>query len=388
MSHLSQKDTSPKVAWLLQVAGDYWQPIMSEFSRLFPNTMVFTAKWPGFLKGFEDSFGVQQVGDIKVVSLSNSPAHKGYGKTWTYLSPVIVKYLIQFSPSVIFSTGFSIWTIAALALKVVKRWKVVIVYDGSSPSVDYSKSWLRLFIRRVMIHFTDAIITNSKAGKDYLLSVLGAKKETVFARPYLVPHLEAYKQQQECQENLVQNLQRPIFSYAGSIIPRKGVYELLQACVLLKNQGFTQYSLMLIGQGEQRSELEEFVQKHGLTEQVHWIGQVKYEHVGEFLETSDVFVFPTLEDVWGLVVVEAMMLGKPILCSKWAGVSELVIDRENGYVFDPHQPEDLTKLLIELIKQPELIESMGTRSKEIMESHSISNVSNSLAEVVEFVLNY
>ncbi|HEY9707838.1 MAG TPA: glycosyltransferase, partial [Oculatellaceae cyanobacterium] len=95
--------------------------------------------------------------------------------------------------------------------------------------------------------------------------------------------------------------------------------------------------------------------------------------------------FPTLEDVWGLVAVEAMMFGKPILCSKWGGAVELVVDGENGYVFDPHNPKRLAELMSQFMNNPDLIKSMGEKSKQIMANHTPEEVSNFLAEVVEFV---
>ena len=56
------------------------------------------------------------------------------------------------------------------------------------------------------------------------------------------------------------------------------------------------------------------------------LGWVNYAQMGKYLERSDVFLFPTLEDGCSMVPVEAMVFGKPILCSKWAGTSEMVID--------------------------------------------------------------
>jgi glycosyltransferase involved in cell wall biosynthesis len=81
-----------------------------------------------------------------------------------------------------------------------------------------------------------------------------------------------------------------------------------------------------------------------------------------------------------------MMFGKPIICSQWAGASEMVIEGENGYIFDPHQPEQLAQLMSKFIDNPNLIEKMGRKSEEIMSEHTPEAVAQSLAEVVKFVL--
>jgi glycosyltransferase involved in cell wall biosynthesis len=46
-----------------------------------------------------------------------------------------------------------------------------------------------------------------------------------------------------------------------------------------------------------------------------------------------------------MVVLEAMAFGDPILCSKWAGAVEMVADGDNGYIFDPHHPEQVAALM-------------------------------------------
>jgi glycosyltransferase involved in cell wall biosynthesis len=374
-----------RVAWLLQGAGAYWQPIMSNFTRLYPETIVFTADWNDFLPGFEDSFKVVQVGTMKVFSLPINP--RGYNPSFTHLPLGIVRHLLRYRPQVIFTTAFSIWTILVLLLKVLLGWRVVIVYDGSSPGVDYQGSKLRMFLRRKFVKLADACITNNKAGELYLTKVLGARDEETFCRPYLVPDPLTYQPHTEISLFDSLPLIQPVFIFVGHVIPRKGLRELLQACMLLREKGYGDYTLLVVGDGVQRLELESFVDANGLKNQIRWIGHVPYEQVGAYLQKADVFIFPTLEDVWGLVAVEAMMFGKPILCSKWAGAVELVMDGENGYVFDPHEPEKLAELMRQFLEEPSLIKSMGMKSKQIMASHTPQDVANFLSQVVKCVLH-
>lgn len=384
-SQVKQKNKFSRIAWLLQGAGAYYQPLMSEFTQLFPQTTVFTADWSGFMVGFEDSIAVKCVGTIQSFSLP-SFTKKGFGNYFTFLSPKIVTDLIQFKPEVIFSTGFSLWTTLALLSKPLHSGKVVIVYDGSAPGVDFQGSRLRLLHRRILARLTDAFITNTEAGKVYLTKTVKAEPKKVFARPYLVPHPKTYA---PYLEKLVPNAipsQHPIFTCVGQLIPRKGVLKLLEACQILQSQGIGNYKLLILGDGEQRSQLEAFVKTHQLENQIEFAGNIQYEYVGAYFQKTDVFVFPTLEDVWGMVTVEAMMFGKPILCSKWAGTAELMRNGENGYVFNPYEPEKLAKLIGRFIDNPDLIKTMGEKSKQIMDDYTPEVVANFLSDVVKFVL--
>ena len=384
---MSQANNNPnlRIAWLLPSAFYYWQPAISKLAQLFPQTTVFTGLWQGFAPGFENSFAVEVL-ERKVIQLTRTST--GYGNNFTYLSLNIINRLIRFKPDLIFTSSFGVWTMLALLLKPLAKWRVVIAYEGSSPSVDYRGSAPRLALRRAMVKAADALITNSKAGKAYLIDILKAKESNVFHQPYEVPATTALVgcTKEDKQSNLHQ-LQRPVFLFVGGIIPRKGLHLLLEACVVLQKQGYRNYTLLVVGDGAQRQELEAFSQTHELADCVKWAGRVNYGNLGAYFNSADVFVLPTLEDTWGVVVLEAMALGKPVLCSKWAGAAEMVIEGENGYLFEPQQPEELAKVMRRFIEQPNLSKSMGDKSQQLMAQHTPEVAAQFLAKVTSFAVS-
>ena len=117
---------------------------------------------------------------------------------------------------------------------------------------------------------------------------------------------------------------------------------------------------------------------------MEWIGWVDYGKSGMYFLNADVFVLPTLEDTWGMVVLESMAFGKPVLCSKWAGASEMVVHGENGYLFDPNQPEEIAKLMCHFIDHPDLIATMGEKSKQAIAPYTPEAAAEFLKEVVLF----
>lgn len=374
---------TPRVAWLIPTAWFCWQPALSKFTQKFSQTTVFTGLWPGFAKGLEDSLNVEVVGERKVISLSKGS--NGYGSTFTALSLGIVNKLLKFKPHLIFSSSFGIWTILALLLKPLGKWRVVIAYEGSSPSVDHRGSIVRLLVRRAMVWAADACITNSQAGKAYLTEVLNAKQDCVFVQPYQIPPAQSLLL--NCTTSVSNpQPQRPVFLFVGSVIPRKGLHLLLQACTILQRQGYRDYTLLVVGDGPQREELETFCQENNLSESVQWLGRVDYDRINAHFQAADVFILPTLEDTLGLVVLEAMIFGKPILCSKYAGVVEMVVDGENGYHFDPHEPEQLAEVMRCMIEQPALLVSMGKRSQQLVAQYNPEAAAEFLSEVTSFVM--
>lgn len=375
---------SIRIAWLLPVAWFYWQPALSEYTRIFPHTSVFTGLFPGYAQGLEGTLKVEVVGKFRVVEINRDEG--SYGDNFTYLSPGIIIHLFRFKPQVIFASSFGVWTILALLLKPLLRWRVIIAYEGSSPGVDYRNSASRLLIRRLMVGMADACITNSRAGSDYLSAILKADKDRVFVQPYEIPDEHTLPSSPEGKTAQLVELQHPVFLFVGHVIPRKGLSILLKACVTLKDRGYERFTIQVVGDGTQQQELAAFCQEHHLEDRVQWAGRVAYDQIGTYFDRADVFVFPTLEDTWGVVTLEAMLLGKPILCSTGAGTAELVVPGENGYVFAPDDPDRLADLMQKFLDDPGLIAAMGARSPQIMSQYTPVAAAQCLAAVTELVL--
>lgn len=365
-SHLERKNL--RIAWLLPVTWFYWQPSISELAQLYPNTKVFTALWPGFTKGYEDKLDVEVIGDWKVVKLSETEGGKGYGSSITYVSPKVLFPLLKFRPQVVFSSSFGLWTLMALLLKPLGGWRTIVAYEGSSPGVDFRNSPARLALRRFMISMADLSITNSLKGKEYLVDVLNVEPDRVRVFPYEVPAAESLFPDKASEDTniAISDMTRPIFLFVGRIVARKGVRILLDACAELKEQGCDRFTLAIVGDGEEREELQSLTVERQLQSCVHWIGRVPYEQISIYFQQADVFVLPTYEDTWGVVTLEAMLFGKPVLCSSGAGTSELIVDGQNGFVFDTDDSAALVQHMRYFIEHPDKIAAMGESSRRIM----------------------
>jgi glycosyltransferase involved in cell wall biosynthesis len=365
--------------------GAYWQPVLAEFIQRFKNTIFYTGRlWPGFDRQIPGASVIRLIGQTQFVAVSQKTG-TGYGRGFYSVSPSVVGDLLKFRPHVVFTSAFSIWTILALLLKWLGRWQVVIMWDGSSPNVDFRNNKSRLMLRKLIAGCTEAFITNTHDGKDYLVKMIGVRPDRVFVQPYMVPDAKELSRQVGVRPARPRRTE-PVFLYVGRIEPRKGLNRLLEACSILQRQGYTNYKLQIIGTGDQREELEAFIQQHQLGAVVEWLGWVDYGNLGDYFEAADVFVFPSLEDIWGMVVLEAMAFGKPILCSKWAGAYELITPGENGYVFDPHQPDQLAAIMQQLMHDPASIPRMGQQARELMNRHTPKDAAQFFADVTAHVL--
>lgn len=374
-----------EIAWLMPsaAAGGHWQPVWREFLKAFPNTTFYTTDvWKEFDVTAPYAQAVKIVGKFKPLFFSRRTASYGYQPGLMYLPLSVVKPLWSSRPKVIISNAFSIWSMLAVSLKPVLGCKVIILYEGSTPNSDLKDSAIRSTSRKLLVPFVDAFIANNQGAKQYLQQYLKVDPSKIFNCSYLVPEKDSLLTEPAAYKEVPAKLKQPTFIFIGQLILRKGLLQLLKACSLLRQQGYQNFSILVIGDGTDREFFQQQAKEMGLDEQLIWMGRCSYGCLGVYLEQADVFVFPSLEDTWGMSVLEAMTFGKPIICSKFAGASEMVVDGENGYLFEPNNPEELAILMQKFITQPSLIDSMGQKGYQLIKSHSPEEVVNFFKQLI------
>jgi glycosyltransferase involved in cell wall biosynthesis len=293
---------------------------------------------------------------------------------------------VRFSPDVVFVPDFSVFTLCALAVKILAGSRLVLLWDGISPSKTFLDCPLRLTSRRLIARYIDAVISNTQDGVEYLQDVIGIPPSKILHHPYQVPDIALLETRRTDANNL--NPQRsPSFLFVGRLIESKGVRELLKACSLLVQKGSDCFSVVIVGTGADEEDLHHEASTLGLNHIVHWVGAVNYGSLGSYYRSSDVFVFPTLDDIFGVVLLEAMCFGKPILCSRYAGSKELVEHGSNGFVCDPLNHQELADYMERFIRDPGLSVRFGARSKEIISRFTPRNAAKALATLVRKVLD-
>ena len=173
-----------------------------------------------------------------------------------------------------------------------------------------------------------------------------------------------------------------IFICVTQLIPRKGMKNLFQAWNLLENKIKSNIELIVLGDGPQKEELLNII-KHNNIDNIHLLGNKEYQEVTIYLKEADVFILPTLEDLFSLVVMEAMSSSLPVLTSTNNGARELIYEGEKGYVFDAEDFSNI-KLAIEKIYADRFrLKQMGKKSYEIISEYSNEKVMSKLAKILK-----
>lgn len=197
----------------------------------------------------------------------------------------------------------------------------------------------------------------------------------IFPMPYAVDNgffqaraAEASRGREVLRGELGFERERPVILYASKMISRKCAGDLLEAYKRLSPDGRVEPRpyLAFIGDGDLRQELEARAAGLGWNT-IRFLGFKNQTELPRFYDLCDVFVLPSKQEPWGLVVNEVMNAGRAVIVSDEVGCGpDLVKHGENGCVFRAGDIAALTRALQEALSDPARIAVMGRRSLELI----------------------
>jgi glycosyltransferase involved in cell wall biosynthesis len=151
------------------------------------------------------------------------------------------------------------------------------------------------------------------------------------------------------------------FAYVGRLVAEKGLPVLLQAAKKLRDQGVV-FNLSFIGDGPERSNLNELADASGLSNVVKFTGDLRGRELEQAVVGIDVVVMPSVwEETAGLSAIEQMMRGRVVIAADIGGLGEVVGDA--GLKFTPGDVRALASCIRELIDDPALARSLGSAAR-------------------------
>jgi glycosyltransferase involved in cell wall biosynthesis len=158
--------------------------------------------------------------------------------------------------------------------------------------------------------------------------------------------------------------------FVGYLIPRKGVDTLVKSInILVKNRGLERLTLHVVGDAERDETyvqgIREYCRTEGIEDQVIFHGRVSESDLQNLYETSDIFVFPSLWEGFGMALAEAMSYGLPIVTTNAGAIPYLVKDGRNGFLVPPQDPEKLAQSIEKLVASPELRAEFGEVNRKV-----------------------
>ncbi len=207
------------------------------------------------------------------------------------------------------------------------------------------------------------VIAISTAVQNNLINELGVRKSqvtTIYNGTNIV-ELTTLQTPQTTRESLRVPPKAPLLVFIGRFIPiQKGQEYLLRAMPDIL-QKFPSTHLLMVGDGIIRKELETLCESLKIKNNVTFCGW--RNDINDILYAGDICVVPSLWEPFGKIVIEAMMIEKPVVGTAVDGIKEIIIPEETGLLVEPKNSLELAKGVCRLLENTELAASMGKNGR-------------------------
>lgn len=259
----------------------------------------------------------------------------------------IYKIIKNKSPEIILCSEYSQITLSVIIYKYLFNRKLK-VYVISDDSIDYSteRKGLRKWIRDIVSHMIDGIIFPSEKVASWYLKNVNSKTKTLELP--IVHSNDTFRNKLLLTQNKAElNIQKynltgkKVFLFVGRLVKLKNIDFLIEAFAQAERDNKI---LVIIGGGEEAEPLKEVSTKLKINESCIFLGRLEGDELLAWFNIAQCLVLPSYSEAYGAVVNEALLSGCKVLCSKNAGASVL-INNKNGFTFDPRDRLQLTELI-------------------------------------------
>lgn len=177
--------------------------------------------------------------------------------------------------------------------------------------------------------------------------------------------------------------QPPVIGGLGRLVAKKGFADLLDAAAILRGQGRS-FQLLIGGSGAEAEALERQAEAHGLAEEVRFAGWIADS--AAFLKELDIFVLPSREEPFGIVVLEAWRAGLPVVATETAGPRSFIQAGSNGLLVPVGSPAALAAALAELLDDGALALNLAQRGQEVFMQRYAASGGAALSRALQDIL--
>lgn len=241
------------------------------------------------------------------------------------------------------------------------------------------KYWLVFYpIEKIMAKFADLIVTVNK--EDYARAKTFAKNvKYIHGIGINTERLTLVENQNNIRQELGLDENAFLVLSVGELNTNKNQKTIIEAIRQLND---SEIHYILCGKGDELENLQKFVEKYKLEQNVHFLGY--RTDVVDMCSQSDVYVMPSHREGLPVASLEAMYCGLPLVTSNIRGLVDVMKDGESGYLAKPDDVQCFAKAIAKLKHSPELRKQMGENNKITVEPYCIENTKEEVIRVLEF----
>ncbi len=286
---------------------------------------------------------------------------------WFY-QPVFVYF--QLSPH-----GFAFFR-DLFFVTIIKMYRVRILFHMRGKGIKHKSDLKKLFYRYCFKN--EYVICLSSLLVNDIEDVYSGK---IFTVPNGIPDLTT--------DSDTKKINSPIrILFLSNLIKSKGIFDFIEALQILNKKGY-EFEGWIVGAEADLSadNLNTKLIDYGISDKVKYVGAKYGEEKNKIWTSCDILIFPTTNDIWGNVLLEAMQFSLPVIATNEGAIPEIIDDGVNGYVIDQKAPDRIARKLEILIRSPDMITKMGEAGrKKYIENYTIDKFENNMKNVFKNVI--
>jgi len=281
----------------------------------------------------------------------------------------IFRTIKKIDPDIVHAQSL-IFAIPALISK--KFLKIPYVVWGQGSDI-YIRNWFMKVVSKTIIKNADSALALTKSMREVMQAIYNCDIPVV---PNGID-IEDYSDRPDKQDS---ETPRKRILFVGRLDPVKGVQYLLKAMKIV-SKVLPEAKLILVGDGEERENLESLTNTLGLSDRVDFVGRISHEEIPDYLYQADIFVLPSLSEGFPLVILEAMACGLPIVATRVGGVPDIIEDGVNGYLVESGDFQEMAKKIIFILENEPLKLLISKNNRIKVQEFEWKNVINQLEQI-------
>lgn len=330
-----------KVLFLTGYPAPYRVRFFDELGKSVELTVVFSDRKEDQTHRSKSWF-VESQGRFQAVQLERGKLRTRGG----YLRPDVIPWLRKSWDAIVVCGYASPTAMLAIAYLRARGIPFYMEVDGGLVRQD---STVGFWLKKTLVSSARGWLSTGRATTEYLAHY-GAAPDRVWVYPFttlsvsdILDRIPSREEKLALRQKLGLTGEKVLLSI-GQFIPRKGFDILLKAAARLESGT----ELYIVG-GEPTEEYHSMARELGLTN-VHFVGFLKKDVLAQYYQAADLFVLPTREDIWGLVVNEAMAYGLPVVTTdRCVAGLELVENGVNGYIVPVENVDALAERMLQVL---------------------------------------
>lgn len=172
----------------------------------------------------------------------------------------------------------------------------------------------------------------------------------------------------------------------SNLVASKGI-DLNLIAILKLVERHPKLKYVIIGDGPEMKILVELASNLGLAGRVEFLGRLPHDEVMDYMATADIFSLPSWREGFGVVYLEAMAHGKPVIACRGEGIEDVVINGETGLLAQPKDIDSLVEAIDFLLSNPDKARAIGERAKKlVLENYAWAKNTEKTIQVYKEVL--